>query len=163
MEQVLVPSGLSKDPWEQDRWGDGEPEVDEPVVLSAEQLADINRGAARTLLRSVAVQTVAGLLVVLPAWLLGGASSGISALVGAAAYTIPSVLFALRLLFGMAKPSGPSSATFFFGEFFKLGSAVLLLGLAVKLGQDELVWPALLAGLIVALKSHYWLLLFKDS
>ncbi len=153
-----MPQGLPQDPWDDDQ--------DLPVevsVVTAEQLVELNRSAARTLLRTIVAQVVAATVVALLAWLVAGVAAGVSALVGAAAYAIPSVLFALRLLFGMVKPGGANPATFFFGEFFKLGSAALLLGLAVKLGQNELVWPALLVGLIVALKSHYWLLLFKDS
>jgi len=143
-------------------WDDDE-EVLEVVKATPEQLAVLNRGAARTLLRAIVVQVVAAVAVGLVAWVTAGVAAGVSALVGASAYMVPSVLFALRLLFGMVKPQGANPATFFFGEFFKLGSTALLLGLAVKMGQDELVWPALLAGLVVALKSHYWLLLFKES
>jgi ATP synthase protein I len=149
------------DGWDDDGWDDATEPV--PVVpATPEQLAELNRSAARTLLRSIVVQVVVALVVAGIAWLVAGAAAGASALAGAAAYTVPSVLFALRLLFGMVKPGGANPATFFFGEFFKLGSTALLLGLAVKLGQNELVWPALLAGLIVALKSHYLLLLFED-
>lgn len=148
------------DGWDDD-WRDAPEQV--PVVpATPEQLVELNRTAARTLLRSIVVQVIVALSVAGIAWLVAGVAAGASALAGAAAYTVPSVLFALRLLFGMVKPGGANPATFFFGEFFKLGSTALLLGLAVKLGQNELVWPALLAGLIVALKSHYLLLLFED-
>lgn len=148
------------DDWDDD-WRDAPEQV--PVVpATPEQLVELNRTAARTLLRSIVIQVVVALVVAGIAWLVAGVAAGASALAGAAAYTVPSVLFALRLLFGMVKPGGANPATFFFGEFFKLGSTALLLGLAVKLGQNELVWPALLVGLIVALKSHYLLLLFED-
>lgn len=133
------------------------------VVPTAEQLAELNRGALRTLVRSVVAQVVAGIVVAMIAWAVAGGAAGVSALAGAAACAIPSALFALRLLMGMARPGGANPATFFLGEFLKLGSTALLLWLVVRLGQDDLVWPALIAGLIVALKSHYWLLLFKDS
>lgn len=149
------------DSWDDDDWHDA-PELAPVVPATPEQLAELNRTASRTLFRSIVVQIVVALVVAGIAWLIAGVAAGVSALAGAAAYTVPSVLFALRLLFGMVKPSGANPATFFFGEFFKLGSTALLLGLAVKLGQNELVWPALLVGLVVALKSQYLLLLFED-
>lgn len=171
--RTKVPSGTAQtsldsagrndwnDGWDDDDWHEA-PEQAPMVPATPEQLAELNRTAARTLLRSIVVQVIVALVVAGIAWLVSGVAAGASALAGAAAYTVPSVLFALRLLFGMVKPGGANPATFFFGEFFKLGSTALLLGLAVKLGQNELVWPALLVGLVVALKSHYLLLLFED-
>jgi len=147
-----------------DEWDDAlEDATSQYVVPTAEQLAALNRGALRTLVRSVAAQVVTGIAVALIAWAVAGVGAGVSALAGAAACAIPCVLFALRLLIGMARPGGANPATFFLGEFLKLASTGLLLWLVVEVGQDDLVWPALIAGLIVALKSHYWLLLFKDS
>lgn len=146
-----------------DEWDDAQGLEPRYVAPTAEQLAELNRSALRILVRSVVAQVVAGVLVALLAWVMAGAAAGASALAGAAAYAIPSVLFALRLLMGMFRPGGANPATFFLGEFLKLASTALLLWLVVKVGQNDLVWPALIAGLIVALKSHYWLLLFKDS
>jgi len=128
-----------------------------------EQLLHYNQGAVRLLTQTIAVQVVGALLVALLAGLVAGWAAAASALAGAASSALPNVLFAMRLLFGMFRPGGASPVSFFLGEFLKLGSTALLLLLAVKVGQDALVWPALLAGLIVALKSQYWLLLFKSS
>ncbi|GAA5232863.1 hypothetical protein GCM10025795_11630 [Verticiella sediminum] len=132
-------------------------------ALSAEEIAVIDRRAARTLARTVVVQLSASGAVALAAWLVAGPMAGFSALVGAAACAIPNVLLALRLLFGMIGGGSASPATVLLGEFIKLVLTACLLGLAVKFGRDVLVWPALLVGLVVALKSYYWLLLFKDS
>lgn len=161
MECVLKVTGMAVpyDEWDDD----AEDTAPQYVVPTAEQLAELNRGALRILVRSIVAQVVAGLVVAVLAWAVAGVAAGVSALAGAATCAIPGALFALRLLIGMAKPGGANPATFFLGEFLKLASTALLLWLVVRLGQDDLVWPALIAGLIVALKSHYWLLLFKDS
>ncbi|MBU4611169.1 ATP synthase subunit I [Achromobacter sp. GG226] len=148
-------------------WDDDADESDARDVPATaptpEQLAEFDRHSARMLARSILVQLAVTVVVALLAWMVSGPMAGVSALVGAAACSIPNVLFALRLLFGIFRPKGTSSATFFLGEFIKLGSTGVLLGLAAKLGQDVLVWPAVFIGLVVALKSQYGLLLFKDS
>ncbi len=133
------------------------------VELTPEQLAWLNRSALRTLIRSVWVQGVAMLVVALGAGLLGGGDAALSALIGAAAVTLPSVLFALRLAFSVIGFGRAGAGTFFLGEFLKLGATAALLVLGVQFASDVLVWPALIVGLIVALKSHYWLLLFNNS
>lgn len=143
-----------------DRDAGGTPDI---KALSAEEIAVINRRAAQLLARSMVVQLSASGVVALVAWLVAGPMAGLSALVGAGACAIPSALLALRLLFGMIGGGKGSAATVLLGEFIKLALTASLLGLAVKFGRDVLVWPALFAGLVVALKSYYWLLLFRDS
>lgn len=101
------------------------------------------------------------LVAVLVSWLVSGAAAAVSALVGAAAYFVPNALFALRLLLGLLGPVKSSPLTFFVGEAFKLGSAILIMGLAAWLGQDWLVWPAMLFGLLCVLKGYVLLLVFR--
>ncbi len=157
--------------WKHDDWDDvpdhndafGRPPVPPAPPPTPEQLAEFDRHSARMLVRTILVQLAVTVLVPVLAWMVAGRMAGVSALVGAAACTIPNALFALRLLFGIFRPRRTSSITFFLGEFIKLVSTGVLLGLAAKLGQDVLVWPAVFVGLVVALKSHYGLLLFKDS
>lgn len=153
-----VPFDLVQDDLLNDDWADGDPAI-EYVKLTPEQVAGYNRDAARTLIQVIAVQLGGAFVVALISGLVAGWSGAASALAGAASNAIPNVLFATRLLFGMLKPGGTSPLSFFVGEFLKLASTAFLLLLVAKLGQDELVWPAVLAGLIVALKGHYWLLL----
>lgn len=86
-----------------------------------------------------------------------GSAAGISALAGAAIYIVPNALFALGLLFNGIKYGRVNPAGFFIGEGCKLLGTVLLLGLLAYCAQQWLVWPALLSGLIFALKG-YWLL-----
>lgn len=134
-----------------------------PVELTPEQLARLNRVSLQLLLRSVVAQALGTLLVSVLAWWVGGSAAGLSALAGALACTIPNTLFALRLVLAAVGIGKGSPVTFFLGEFLKLGATAALLVLVVRLAQDALVWPALIAGVIVALKSHYSLLLFKNS
>jgi ATP synthase protein I len=93
-----------------------------------------------------------GVVALLAAW-WGGAVAGYSALVGGAVVFIPSAWFALWLSQsrrGLAR--GP--AAFFLGQALKLALSCVLLGVAVVTVRP-LVWPALLLGLVLALKS-YW-------
>lgn len=94
-------------------------------------------------------------------WLVAGSGAAASALIGAAAYFVPNALFALRLLAGLLGPAKASPFTFFVGEAFKLGSAVLVLGAAAWLGGAWLVWPALLFGLLCVLKGYVLLLMLR--
>lgn len=147
-------------------WDDAAQEIeagDVPAAPTPEQLAEFDRHSARLLVRSILVQLAMTVVVAVLAWMVSGPMAGASALVGAAACSIPNALFALRLLIGIIRPKGASPATFFLGEFIKLGSTGALLGLAVIFGREVLVWPAVFLGLVVALKSQYVLLLFKDS
>src|SRR3546814_18287698 len=100
-------------------------------------------------------------LAVLVCWLVSGSEAAVSALIGAAAYFVPNALFALRLLLGLLGAAKSSPFAFFVGEAFKLGSAVMVMGLAAWLGRGWLVWPALLSGLIWVLKGYVLLLMFR--
>src|SRR3546814_2978705 len=85
-----------------------------------------------------------GCAAALVSWAVAGSAAGLSALIGAGAYFVPNALFASRLLLGLFGARRPSPFAFFLGEAFKLGLAVLLLGLAADLGRNWLVWPAFL-------------------
>ncbi|MFN7887893.1 MAG: ATP synthase subunit I [Betaproteobacteria bacterium] len=90
--------------------------------------------------RIVGLQIAATALVAVIAWAVGGGSAAVSALLGGAACFVPNGLFALRLAVASRRPGGADVATFFVGEFVKLGSTVALL--------------ALVASIIVTLKSY---------
>lgn len=156
--------------WEDDKAfagdGGGRREKDgmpEPVVpVSPEMVAQLRRESQQSLVRSVAVQWTVCVVVALIALLIGGMHAGLSGLLGAACVTVPNSLLAFKLLMNSMRPDGGSSTTVLVGEFVKIGAVVLLLVLVVKLGGALIVWPALLAGLIAALKS-YWVMLAFDS
>jgi ATP synthase protein I len=110
--------------------------------------------------RVVLLQGLAALLVALAAWALGGEAAAWSALAGGAACVVPNGLFALRLHAATRRPQGTSAATFFLGEFLKVASTVALLALVVWAYRD-LVWLAMIAAVIVTLKSYLIALLWR--
>ena len=131
------------------------------LELTDQDRAAITRRASSGILRTLAAQAVMLGLAVLVSWLVAGGAAAVSAFIGAAAYFVPNALFALRLLLGLFGPLKASPFTFFVGEAFKLGSAVLVLGLAAWLANSWLVWPAVLFGLLCVLKGYVLLLLFR--
>ena len=110
--------------------------------------------------RLILLQGIAALLVTLVAWLLGGSAAAWSALLGGAACVVPNGLFALRLAAAARRPQGAGMATFFVGEFLKVASTVMLLGLIVWAYRD-LVWLAMIAAVIVTLKSYLIALIWR--
>ena len=109
--------------------------------------------------RLVLLQLAAAFIVALIAALVGGFSSGLSALFGGLSCAIPNAFFALRLHFSVKKPGGANPMSFFIGEFIKIGSTVALMLAVVWLYRD-LHWVAFIAGIVVILKS-YFILLFR--
>ncbi|MFN7570045.1 MAG: ATP synthase subunit I [Betaproteobacteria bacterium] len=103
--------------------------------------------------RIVGLQIAGTALVAVIAWAVGGGSAAVSALLGGAACFVPNGLFALRLAVASRRPGGADAATFFVGEFVKLGSTVALLALAIWAYRD-MVWLALVASIVVTLKSY---------
>ncbi len=133
----------------------------ERLVLTDHERMMIMRRASRGLVRVIVAQALVAALVVLVSALVAGSAAALSALIGAAAYFVPNALFAMRLLFGFFGPVKSSPLTFFAGEAFKLGTAVVVLALTAWYGREWLVWPALLLGLVGVLKGYVLLLLFR--
>lgn len=106
--------------------------------------------------RIVAVQALIGAVVALVAgWWLGRAA-GWSAAYGALAIVVPAALFAR----GVARNSGGAPgaiARLFAWEFVKLVLCIAMLAAAPVL-VPNLHWLALLAGMVVTMKT-YWLVL----
>lgn len=134
--------------------------VDVPVVLTEADLAQINTRARIELMQVVFAQALSAIVVALLSWLLGGFDAGWSALAGSAAYFVPNVFFALRLFLATFKPGGSSALVFLVGEFLKVGAAVGLLWLLAHVGGERVVWLAVIAGLIAALKGYMLVLMF---
>ena len=110
--------------------------------------------------RVVFLQMLTTVIVSLVAGLLGGSHAAISALLGGAACVVPNGLFALKLAAAARRPQGTSPAVFLVGEVVKVVSTLALLGLIVAFYKD-LVWLALLASVIVVLKSYVLTLLVR--
>lgn len=109
----------------------------------------------------IVVQLVLGGAAVLVArWWFDGLVA-LSVMMGVAAVLLPSVVFA-RGVTGRFARSGVAGATtsFFLWELVKLVMTVALLWLAHRTVQG-LSWPALLVGLVLALKAYWIVLAFQ--
>ena len=109
--------------------------------------------------RVIAIQVVGGLLVALAAWgLTGRQNLGWSAGYGALAVVIPAAVFA-RGLTGRFASLNPGTAVFgfFLWEMVKMALTVAMLMAAPRL-ITALSWPAMLAGLVVAMQA-YWVVI----
>lgn len=117
------------------------------------------RNPPMSIWKVVAGQALVGVLVALAAWLLTGeASAGWSAGYGALAVVVPAGLFARGVLRQKAKPDPRAAMAGFFGwEIAKIVLTVALLAVAPRLVPD-LSWLALLAGMVVTMKT-YWVAL----
>ena len=130
----------------------------EAVVLTPEQRQRLARRSSLGIVRILCAQALLALVVIMLSWWVGGRYAAASALIGAGAYFIPNAIFALRLLLGLIGGANASATAFFWGEAFKLGTAIAILGLAAWQFHSWLVWPALLVGLIGVLKGYVVLL-----
>ena len=122
------------------------------------------RHPALSVWRLVLAQAVVGVLATLVAWLVSGKSQvAMSAGYGTLAVVLPSALFARGM--GRIKNSAGSAnamLTGFFGwEMAKIALTVAMLAAAPKL-IDALSWLALLAGMVVTMKT-YWIALWVRS
>ena len=110
--------------------------------------------------RVVAAQAAVGLVCAAVAWALtqrGGAAW--SALYGAAAVVLPSALLARGMTRGTRNPLA-AAAGFMFWEMLKIGVAVAMLVIAVRV-VPNLSWPALLATMVVCIKVNWVALLWR--
>ena len=111
------------------------------------------------MLRIVSLQLIATVVAGLIAALLGGWPAMFSAVLGGLCCVVPNGIMAVRL-FAASASGRASPATFFIWEFVKIALTLALLGATAWLYHD-LNWLALVAGIIVALKS-YIILLFRQ-
>jgi ATP synthase protein I len=128
--------------------------------LTAEQVAELRkRQPLLSVWRVVGAQAVLGLLAVGLAWFVSGRMSVVySTAYGVLAVMIPAALFARGLTSRVALASmGAAVFGFFLWEMVKIGLTVAMLFAAPRLVND-LSWPAMLVGLVVAMKV-YWVAL----
>ena len=133
----------------------------EPIKLTAEQQVALRKRSGNGIVRALVAQAAMLVISVVVSGVVAGFHAGVSAFVGGMAYFLPNALFALRLLLGLFGQVQASPVMFFLGEAFKLGSAVIILGLVAWYGKGWLVWPALLFGLLSVLKGYVLLLMFR--
>ncbi len=112
----------------------------------------------------VAGQAIVGLLVALVAWALTGrADVGWSAAYGALAVVAPAALFARGMSRQMASANAGATMAGFFGwEMAKIVFTVALLAAAPWV-VPGLVWLALLAGMVITMKTYWVALLVRPG
>lgn len=135
----------------------------EVIKLTDEDRLKIDIRARRDLALAVWFQGLAGIVVALLCWVVGGIAAALSSLAGSAAYFLPNSIFALRLWVATYRPSGASPELFLIGEILKVGAAAGLLWLIARWGSEQVEWLAVLVGLIATLKGYILLMMFKGS
>ncbi len=118
---------------------------------------------AGTLLVTIGLQSgvvvVAGLGVG-----LFDARAAMSLLIGGMAVVVPNALLAFYLWSKARIIRALSVATFMVGESLKLGATIALLFMATRVLGPATVWPALVAGVFLALKGQWLAVWFtRDS
>ncbi len=110
----------------------------------------------------VAGQAGVGLGAALVAWgLTGKQNVGWSAGYGALAVVIPAALFARGLTSRFSSLNAASAAAgFLVWEMVKVASTIALIAAGPKLVRD-LSWPAMLVGLVLAMKVYWVALAFR--
>jgi len=110
----------------------------------------------------VAGQAGVGLCAGLAAWAFTGKQNvGWSAGYGAVAVVIPAALFARGLTSRFSSHNAASAAAgFMVWEMVKIASTIALLAAGPKLVRD-LSWPAMLVGLVLAMKVYWVALAFR--
>jgi ATP synthase protein I len=98
----------------------------------------------------------------LAAWgVTGKQNVGWSAGYGALAVVIPAAIFARGLMSRFSSHNaGTAAAGFMVWEMVKIAATLVLIGAAPKLVRD-LSWPAMLVGLVLAMKVYWVALAFK--
>ena len=110
--------------------------------------------------RVVAVQAGAGLACCAVFWAVAQRSEAAwSALYGAAAVVLPSALLARGMTRGTRHPLA-AAAGFMFWEMLKIGVAIAMLVIAVRV-VPNLSWPALLVTMVVCIKVNWIALLWR--
>ena len=110
--------------------------------------------------RVVGVQAMAGLACGALLWAFTQRSGAAwSALYGAAAVVVPSALLARGMTRGTRHPVA-AAAGFMFWEMLKIGVAIAMLLIAVRV-VPNLSWPALLVTMVVCIKVNWIALLWR--
>lgn len=139
-------------------------EVSDFKPLTAQEAQDWRqRHPQLSVWRIVVVQAVVGVLVALVAWLATGRPVvGWSAAYGALSVVLPAALFARAVV--RRRPGGAAAAMvgIFGWELVKLVLCIAMLAAAPKL-VPGLSWLALLAGLVVVMKTYWVALIVRSS
>ena len=111
--------------------------------------------------RVIAAQVVLGLVAGAVVWLLAGSAAAVSALYGAAVVALPGALMARGATSRISSISPLiSAASMLWWGFVKMGAAIVMLILAPRI-VDGLVWPAMLATMVLCMQTYWFALLWR--
>lgn len=112
------------------------------------------------LIRVVVCQYAFVLLASCGGALISGMNAALSALVGGLCIALPNSFLAMTLVCLMSLKTAYSAYVVLVGEFTKMVVSVVLLFLVAKFYGDVL-WPAVLLGIIAAIASNFATVIFK--
>ena len=111
--------------------------------------------------RVVAAQIALGAVVGMVVWAVAGRIAAVSAWYGAAVVVVPGALMARGATSPLSALSPVVSAVSMMGwGFVKIALSVAMLVLAARI-VPGLVWPALLASMVLCLQSYWFALLWR--
>ena len=111
--------------------------------------------------RVIAAQLVLGAVAAAVAWLVAGRLAAVSALYGAAVVALPGALMARGATSRLSSSSPAISAASMLGwGFVKMALSIAMLVLAARI-VPGVVWPALLASMVVCMQSYWFALLWR--
>lgn len=129
-------------------------------VAAGDASPDAVRVMSRDMFRIVRLQLIAAIVVGLIAWSVSGSAALVSVWLGAAACLIPNAWFALRIRASMLRPGNYGPATLLAGEMIKLLASVALIAV-VAVWYDNMVWWALVLGIVTVLKGYLFALVWN--
>jgi ATP synthase protein I len=110
----------------------------------------------------VAAQVVLGLFAAAAAWLVAGNAGAVSALYGAAVVVVPGALMARGATSRLSSVSPAISAVSMLSwAFVKVALSVAMLVVAARV-VPGVVWPALLASMVLCMQSYWFALLWRN-
>jgi ATP synthase protein I len=113
--------------------------------------------------RVVAAQVVLGVVAAVLAGFIGGRVAAVSALYGAAVVALPGALMARGATSRLSSLSPViSAASMLWWALVKMGLSVAMLVLAARI-VPGVVWPALLAAMVVCMQSYWFALLWPGE
>lgn len=108
---------------------------------------------------AIALQWGVILTLAVVVWPLFGTVPAYSLFWGGAAVAIPNAVLAAWLTLRIVKAGSAGAASMMLGEILKIGLTIALLVLVIVRLRPELSWPALIVGVVGALKAQ-WLALW---
>lgn len=108
---------------------------------------------------AIALQWGVILALAVLAWPIGGQIAATSLFYGGAAVAFPNTALAAWLTLRVLKTGNAGAATMMFGEILKIALTISLLVMVVVRLRPDVSWPALIVGVVGALKAQ-WLALW---